>query len=132
MEDMYQVKLEATNILINEKVAKKSNVLNRKEAYEALKEGFCVWTLKKNSSNKYIKVMGNWANDKLLYVKKYGLYADKLNFENFNFNVNKLQEKNERIYFIIAISYKAIEEKAQEIIKNNNLNFDFSGYKVFS
>ena len=132
MEDMYQVKLEATNILINEKVAKKSNVLNRKEAYEALKEGFCVWALKKNSSNKYIKVMGNWANDKLLYVKKYGLYADKLNFENFNFNVNKLQEKNERIYFIIAISYKAIEEKAQEIIKNNNLNFDFSGYKVFS
>lgn len=91
MKDLYQIKLEATNILLNEKASKKYNLLTRKEAYKSIKDGFCVWALKKNANNNYIKVMENWANNKLLYVQKYGLYADKLNFENFNFNVNRLQ-----------------------------------------
>lgn len=129
MKDIYQIKLEATNILLNEKASKKCNLLTRKEAYKSIKDGFCVWVLKKNANNNYIKVMKNWANNKLLYVQKYGLYADKLNFENFNFNVNKLQENNERIYFITSISSKAIEEKTEEIAKVNNI--DYSLYKVY-
>lgn len=129
MKDLYRIKLEATNILLNEKASKKYNLLTRKEAYKSIKDGFCVWALKKNANNNYIKVMGNWANNKLLYVQKYGLYADKLNFENFNFNVNRLQEHNERIYFIIAISYKAIEKKAEEIAKANNI--DYTPYKIY-
>lgn len=129
MKDLYQIKLEATNILLNEKASKKYNLLTRKEAYKSIKDGFCVWALKKNANNNYIKVMENWANNKLLYVQKYGLYADKLNFENFNFNVNRLQEHNERIYFIIAISYKAIEGKIEEIAKANNI--DYTPYKIY-
>lgn len=129
MKDLYQIKLEATNILLNEKASKKYNLLTRKEAYKSIQDGFCVWALKKNANNNYIKVMENWANNKLLYVQKYGLYADKLNFENFNFNVNRLQEHNERIYFIIAISYKAIEKKTEEIAKANNI--DYTPYKIY-
>lgn len=129
MKDLYQIKLEATNILLNEKASKKYNLLTRKEAYKSIKDGFCVWALKKNANNNYIKVMENWANNKLLYVQKYGLYADKLNFGNFNFNVNRLQEHNERIYFIIAISYKAIEGKTEEIAKANNI--DYTPYKIY-
>lgn len=129
MEDVYQVKLEATNILINEKVAKKSNVLNRKEAYKELKYGFCIWALKKNASNKYIKVMEISTDEKYLYFRHYGGWAEKISFDNFNFNVNKLQENNERIYFIIAISSKAIEEKTDEIAKANNI--DYSPYKIY-
>ena len=129
MKDLYQIKLEATNLLLNEKASKNCNLLTRKEAYKSIKDGFCVWALKKSANHNYIKVMENWANDKLLYVKKYGLYADKLNFENFNFNVNKLQEKNERIYFIIAISCKDIDEKTEEIAKENNI--DYSPYKIY-
>lgn len=55
MKDLYQIKLEATFLLINEKASKKCNLLTRKEAYKYIKNGFCVWALKKNA-NKRIKL----------------------------------------------------------------------------
>lgn len=129
MKDLYQIKLEATNLLINEKASKKSNLLTRKEAYKSLKDDFCIWALKKSANNKYIKVMEIARNDKYIYFRHYGGWSEKMSFENFNFYVNKLQEKNERIYFIAAISYKSIEGKAEEIAKKNNI--DYSPYKIY-
>jgi hypothetical protein len=114
MKDLYQIKLEATNLLLNEKASKNCNLLTRKEAYKSIKDGFCVWALKKSANHNYIKVMENWANDKLLYVKKYGLYADKLNFENFNFNVNKLQEKTKESILLLQYLAKISRKKLKK------------------
>lgn len=129
MKDLYQIKLEATNILLNEKASKKYNLLTRKEAYKAIKDDFCIWVLKKNESNKYIKVMEISRNDKYIYFRHYGGWSEKMSFENFNFNINRLQENNERIYFITSMSCKAIEEKTEEIAKANNI--DYSPYKIY-
>lgn len=78
------------------------------------KDGFCIWALKKNESNKYIKVMEISRNDKYIYFRYYGGWSEKMSFENFNFYVNKLQEKTKESILLLRYLINLSREKPKK------------------